>query len=166
MSFATPFLDSLATVFVIANDKDGNKVRTQLMPESYINWRRERQAKRIAEEAAIREREEAEAKQQADYKARYQKAIRNENEIMERYEELEMMTPMGGVIARIERAYDNYTSRWEYVMREDGSLVRTRGQDNATVHFESLSQLINDVENYLYHDFSLATYAPSASSSD
>ena len=126
------------------------------MPQGFINWRIRRHEERKAEEARIKEHEAQLAKEEADRKERQEHVIRTDNQLMDRYETLERLSPKGGVLARISRHYDYYTSEWLYVMREDGSLYRTRDQDGATVEFENIDVLLMDFSGYRHHGFQIS----------
>ena len=157
MYFVTTFLDTLATARGYTRDANGVETWSgPLMPKSFVEWRERRFEERIAAETERKEREAAAAKAEAERKERWQNIARTDNSLMDRYETLERLTPKGGTLAIIHRYYDSYCSEWQYVMREDGSLIRTRGQDGATVEFESMGDLLSDYSGYRHHGFELS----------
>ena len=137
--------------------KDGEILDHQhIMPKSFVDWREKAMA---AQAERVRAEEERKAQYEAaieDNRVRLEEMIRTDNQLMDRYETLERLVPKGGTLARIHRDYGSYRSIWDYVMREDGSLARTRDQDGATVEFETFEQLLDDYQGYRHYGFQIS----------
>lgn len=128
---------------------------------SVSNYVEKQKAADAARKAELKAKEDAEQRRLLEFKRRWKECIRNDDDIMGRYEELSMMTPLGGTIAIIRRQYDYYLSEWIYSLNSDGTFTRRRNNDGAQVEFSSLGELIDDFHRYRHCDFSL--YVPQES---
>ena len=156
MLFISDTLNFLARLEVF-DVKDGEILdHKHIMPKSFVDWRERAMAEEQSRIYEEEQRKARAAKAEAERKERWDNIARTDNSLMDRYETLERLTPKGGTLAVIRRYYDSYCSEWQYVMREDGSLIRTRGQDGATVEFESMSDLLDDFGGYRHHGFELS----------
>ena len=79
---------------------------------------------------------------------------RDDSEIKARVTRLKALK-LGGIVLTIAKDYPSYTSEWEYYCCLDGTLVRRRGQDEATVTFANFEELMEDLSRYRWAGFDL-----------
>ncbi len=60
-----------------------------------------------------------------------------------------------GYIACVSKNFDGFISTWYYRITKDGTYIRTRKSDTATVIFDTVDEMKCDLDRYLAMSFSL-----------
>lgn len=133
-----------------------------LPARSFGNWRKRRQAAKAERQRIAIEQQHIADEREAQYQAelvemelRWQQHIAKLEDFDRRVNILLTLSCPEGYVACVSKNFDGFISTWYYRITKDGTYIRTRKSDTATVIFNGLEEMKCDLDRYLSMDFAL-----------
>ena len=122
---------------------------------SFGNWRKRRQAAKAERQRLADEREAQYQAELAEMELRWQQHIAKLEDFERRVNVLLTLSCPEGYVACVSKNFDGFISTWFYRITKDGTYIRTRKSDTATVIFDTVDEMKSDLDRYLAMSFSL-----------